>query len=99
LFASVYVWIISGALAAAAVPILFVVLLSRHKKMAVENVGLIGSDGQAETHLAPEGAVLVRGELWRARSATGEAIVRESLVCVKGVRGHLLIVESVEREK
>ncbi len=98
LFAFVYVWIILGALAAA-VPIFFVVLLSRHKKAAMGSLELIGSEGRAETTLQPDGAVLVRGELWRARSATGVAIERDSLIRVRGARGHLLIIESVEPEK
>ncbi len=99
LFAFVYVWIILGALAAAAVPIFFVAALSKYKKTAMRSVGLIGSEGRAETTLQPEGTVLVGGELWRARSALGEAIECESLIRIRGARGHLLIVESIEPEK
>ena len=33
---------------------------------------LVGARGVARTRLAPDGKVLVRGELWRARAVTGE---------------------------
>lgn len=42
-------------------------LLWRHKKAATGDINLIGALASVEATLAPEGAVLVRGELWRAR--------------------------------
>jgi membrane-bound serine protease (ClpP class) len=40
--------------------------------------GMIGLHGRAQTAIAPEGTVFVRGELWRARSvmriASGEGV-------------------------
>ncbi len=73
-----------------------VALLSRHKKAC--EVDLIGSFAFVEKPLEPEGAVLVRGELWRARfvAASGthaKAAIHGARVCVIGVRGHLLLVE------
>lgn len=65
--------------------------LSRQRKLITEAPGVVGLRGKAETHIAPKGAVFVRGELWRARSdnpiATGEQ------VCVIGVDGLTLVVE------
>lgn len=89
-------WIISGALVVAT-PLFFLGVVaithSRNKKMRWRSDGLIGSLGFAETDLRPEGAVLVRGELWRARSTTDEAVERNGRIRVKGTRGHLLLVE------
>ncbi|MBA2339505.1 MAG: hypothetical protein H0V88_03850 [Pyrinomonadaceae bacterium] len=102
LFASFYDWFVLWALVAAVPIFLFGIVaaaLSRHKGIGNGKVELIGSMGLTETNLKPEGAVLVRGELWRARSVTGEAVERYSRVRVKGARGHLLLVEVVALEK
>ncbi len=42
-------------------------LLWRHKKGATGDIKLVGALASVEAALAPEGAVMVRGELWRAR--------------------------------
>ena len=46
---------------------LFVAALWRHKRAATGDVDLMGAAASVETALEPEGSVLVRGELWRAR--------------------------------
>jgi membrane-bound serine protease (ClpP class) len=57
---------------------------------------MIGLRGLAETAIAPEGRVFVRGELWRARSqvkiAPGES------VRVTGIDGLRLEVDLAEKD-
>ena len=81
----ILVGLLSAALAVAA--------LSRHKKGASGQLDLPGAVAKVETTLKPEGSVLVRGELWRARSRTGATIERGQRVRVVGASGHLLEVE------
>lgn len=54
---------------------------------------LEGRVGVVLEALAPEGAVLVDGELWRARARSGESIAR-GRVRIVGARGHWLEVEA-----
>jgi membrane-bound serine protease (ClpP class) len=54
--------------------------------------GLLHASAVAQTPLAPEGQVLVQGELWRARTE-GEAIAAGERVQVVGVEGLTLKVE------
>ncbi len=42
-------------------------MLWRHKKAGTGEVNLVGALASVEKSLSPEGAVIVRGELWRAR--------------------------------
>ena len=67
--------------------------LSRHKKAGTGELNLVGAVAFAETNLEPEGSVLVRGELWRARSRSGETVKSGCDVRVVGARGYLLEVE------
>ena len=71
---------------------LFVVALWRHKRAASGDVDLLGAAASVETALGPEGSVLIRGELWRARSATGVPLERGRAVRVVGASRHLLEV-------
>lgn len=71
----------------------FIAALSRHRKAMTGDVDLIGATAVVEITLEPEGAVLVRGELWRARSHTGTQALRGESVLVVGASGHLLRVE------
>ena len=71
---------------------LFVVALWRHKRAASGDLELLGAAASVETALEPEGSVLVRGELWRARSSTGASLERGRAVRVVGARHHLLEV-------
>jgi membrane-bound serine protease (ClpP class) len=80
--------LIVGLLAA-----LFIVALSRHKKSAAGEIDLMGALASVETTLEPEGSVLVRGELWRARLRSGGNLERGQKVRVVGASGHLLEVE------
>lgn len=55
---------------------------------------LVGKLGAADGELAPEGAVLVRAERWRARCAPGVArIAAGARVRVVGVEGLTAVVE------
>ncbi len=56
-------------------------------------LSLIGSSGLISTELNPEGAVLVGGELWRARSIDGMRIAPQTTVQVVDLQGHLLLVK------
>ena len=73
--------------------LLLIVLSSRHKKSASGEVVLVGRHGTVEAELAPEGAVIVDGEMWRARSQDGATIEVGTSVRVRGARAHLLVVE------
>lgn len=70
-----------------------VVALWRHKKAAVCELDLLGSMASVETSLEPEGAVMIRGELWPARSRTGGRIERGRSVRVVGAYRYLLEVD------
>jgi membrane-bound serine protease (ClpP class) len=74
---------------------LLIAALSRHKKAGVGELNLLGARAVVETTLEPEGSVLVRGELWRARSRTGGRIERGRAVRVIGASQYLLEVEPV----
>lgn len=77
-----------GALLAAAV-----MALSRHKKSGTGEIQLIGAEALVHGGLTPEGAVLIQGELWRARSLDGTSIAAQVRVEVAAVDGHLLLVK------
>lgn len=73
-------------------------LLRRRRKSSPRDLPAIGCAASVAEPLDPEGAVLVRGELWRARSATGATLPRGRLnVRIVGARGHLLEAEPRER--
>ena len=67
--------------------------LSRHKKSATSEIRLIGSRARVDSALAPEGTVLVDGELWCARSVDGTNIEPQTIVKVVGLSEHLLLVQ------
>jgi membrane-bound serine protease (ClpP class) len=67
--------------------------LSRHKKAGTGELNLVGAIALVETNLEPEGSVLVRGELWRARVRSGATVKSGRDVRVVGARGYLLEVE------
>lgn len=75
------------------IAIIWVAALSRHKKAATDRLDLTAAVAVVETTLKPEGSVLIGGELWRARSHSGERVERGQTVRVVGASGHLLEVE------
>jgi membrane-bound ClpP family serine protease len=80
-----------------ACPLLLLALLAlalhAHKKANRLHTPLIGATGFIEQGLDPEGAVIVNGELFRARLNPGVKIVGPARIRVIGADNHLLIVE------
>jgi len=78
-------------------PLLLLALLAlalhAHKKTDRLNTPVIGATGFIEQNLDPEGAVIVNGELFRARSNPGTKINGPARIRVIGAEDHLLIVE------
>jgi len=72
------------------------VFLAHRKKSATGDLRLIGMPAVASTLLDPEGAVLVKGELWLARSADGRSLPANSALNIMGAAEHLLLVTLVE---
>jgi membrane-bound ClpP family serine protease len=85
------------AIAIPAFVILFFVLKliyhSRRVKRHPSGAGLIGMRGRAHSNIANDGLIVVRGELWPARSP--KKIQRGETVLVKGFEGLVLKVEPV----
>jgi membrane-bound serine protease (ClpP class) len=78
------------------IALLFRMALRSHlDRVTTGEAGMIGMTGRADTELAPEGTVFIRGELWRARIrvAAGES------VRVTGVDGLTLEVEHADKDK
>jgi len=66
---------------------------SRRQKARTDDPPLLGSKATVEEQLSPEGAVLVRGELWNACSLHGQLIPPQTSVTVVLLRGHILVVD------
>ena len=73
-----------------------VVALYHHKKASIGEIKVIGEIAQVERDLDPEGTVIVRGELWRAKSRDGASISAHTRVQVVGFENHLMLVEVCE---
>ena len=73
-----------------------VIALYRHKKHTGSRSKVLGEVGKVSLDLKPEGAVVVHGELWRARSRSGSLVSAQTRIRVVGVEGHLLLVEVCE---
>lgn len=65
---------------------------ARRAKMSPASTGIVGLTGIAQTAIAPEGTVFVRGELWRARSQMN--VSQGENVRVTGVEGLTLDIEA-----
>jgi membrane-bound serine protease (ClpP class) len=65
---------------------------ARRVKVTTGTAGMIGLRGRAQTAIAPEGVIFVRGELWRARSKMN--IAQGEDVRVVGLDGLTLAVEA-----
>jgi membrane-bound ClpP family serine protease len=70
-----------------------VIALWRHKKAARGELKLIGEIATVETTLAPEGTVIVSGELWPARSCDGSLISAHARVRIVGLENVRLLVK------
>nr|MDO8062800.1 NfeD family protein [Candidatus Freyrarchaeum guaymaensis] len=87
---------ISGLLAAFFALIIYKVGKVQRLKSKLEPETLIGETGTAKTTLNPKGQVLVKGEVWSARSAGNTTIPEGSRVKIVKVTGLTLIVEEAE---
>ena len=67
-------------------------IYAKRRKAVTGEAGMIGLKGVAHTDLDPEGTVLVRGELWNAR--TSGRIPQGARVRVREIEGLTLVVES-----
>jgi membrane-bound serine protease (ClpP class) len=89
------VWLMGGAVLASLLYYGFaltVAIQSRDRIAGVQR-GLIGLVGEARGRLAPEGAVFVKGALWRGRT-NGAPIEVGTAIRVRGVEGLILHVEA-----
>jgi membrane-bound serine protease (ClpP class) len=68
-------------------------IAAKRRKAVTGEAGMIGLVGVAETDLDPAGKVLVRGELWNARTA--ERIPQGARIRVREMDGLTLVVELV----
>ena len=55
---------------------------------------MVGSKGEVVSPLAPDGLVKIRGELWVARSASGEVTLGMEVIVVEQERLKLVVRES-----
>ncbi|MCP9496267.1 MAG: NfeD family protein [Pyrinomonadaceae bacterium MAG19_C2-C3] len=85
-------------LAGAAALTVALVSFLHHQKSATTPFRVSGKTCLVETPLTPEGAVLINGELWRARTHDGTSIARGQMVRVCGADGCLLVVELVDEK-
>jgi membrane-bound serine protease (ClpP class) len=88
-----FVLLIAILSSVAAIATFVVVALYIHKKGGAGDIKLIGELAQVDTKLNPEGTVIVRGELWRARSINGDHISTLVRVRVVGFEDHFALVE------
>lgn len=74
--------------------IIVFILRRHHLKGATQSFDVIGKCGTVHTSLAPQGSILIDGELWLARTANDAYLpVGQSVRAVR-TAGHVLIVEA-----
>lgn len=88
-------FIIAVVAVLATLVVIVVFALSRHKKAGSGDIKLVGEIAHVDKRLEPEGTVLVRGELWRAKSRDGSVISSPARVRIVGFQDHLVLVEPV----
>jgi membrane-bound serine protease (ClpP class) len=76
--------------------LLIIAALSRHKKAGSGDIKLIDQIAQVDRQLDPEGTVIVRGELWRAKSNDGSTIFSQTRVRVVGFEDHFVLVKLID---
>jgi membrane protein implicated in regulation of membrane protease activity len=70
--------------------------LSLRKRFANRDLHLIGEAAWVETTLAPDGTVIIGGELWPARSSDGLVIASRRRVRVVSVDDLSLLVKACD---
>lgn len=73
-------------------------IASSRRPPAHADFGMKGFEGTVTEVLNPDGLIKIRGEWWRATSADGEVIPKESRVTVRDKDGMVLIVAKKENE-
>jgi len=68
----------------------------KYKNSLLRKLNLLGAAAVVEQRIAPEGSVLISGELWRASSPKETVIEPRSKVRVVGFGRHLLLVEPAD---
>jgi membrane-bound ClpP family serine protease len=72
---------------------LLIAVRSRRHKLRFTPSNLIGASAMVDKALAPDGSVIVDGEVWLARSADGVFIPEKTNVTIVGVRSHFLLAK------
>lgn len=93
-------WAIGGAVTATLlffVSVMTAAIRARTAKPLSGSEGIVGTRGTARTDIAPDGQVMARGTLWRARTL-GAAIAQGTIVEIKGTSGLMLMVEPAESD-
>jgi membrane-bound ClpP family serine protease len=72
--------------------LLLVALRSRWHKRHPTTTSLLNATGTVETTLNPNGAILINGELWLAKSIDETTIPSKTKVTVVGTHAHVLLV-------
>ena len=72
---------------------LLIALRSRRHKLLFTPSNLIGSSAIVDKALEPEGSVVVRGEIWLARSVDGSSIPEKTNVTIVGIQSHFLLAK------
>ncbi len=72
-------------------------IAAKLRKAVTGEEGMTGALGVAQTDLAPEGRILVHGELWAARAA--QKIPKGTRVRVREVEGLTLVVEPIAESR
>jgi membrane-bound serine protease (ClpP class) len=93
-------WAVGGALFATLAFFLWIMtaaLRARGARPVSGAEAMVGTVGLARTDIAPEGQVMARGTLWRARTG-GEAIPQGSQVRIRSVSGLMLVVEPLQED-
>ena len=73
-----------------------ITVLSLRKRFSNRDLRLIGESARVETTLIPDGNVIVRGELWPARSIDRLVVQSKQQVRVVGVDDLALLVETCD---
>lgn len=88
-------WMVAAGVAATVlffISVMTAAIKARTAKPIAGAEGIVGMPGTARTDIAPEGQVLAKGTLWRARTV-GVAIPEGAEVEILGVSGLVLMVE------
>lgn len=72
--------------------------LHRLFKKRKSQPGILGSSGKAGTDIRPRGDVIIRGEVWKARSFKNENIRKGDTIRVMDIKSLLLVVSKKKAE-